>query len=401
MLPQIDNQMNNDTQTIELPSKTYKLNLNVDETVTKINGYAEKECTTKNSFLPQSVNGPIHNIIMKGNIEQLGTPDISSKVPIIPVNGNITIVLKDNDNTESQSLSVNLGSIALFKINDYSDYIYYDEDTNKWYFYKIINKIILNGSENWSLISNDDNLNHFRFTLSSSIRAINNATTRNARSDYFRPMSTNNITDVSGIAITDTQVDLTIMTKTTVSDLKSWLSSHNTNAYYILRNPVITEITNTTLINNLNTIMNSHTYKDKTVIQITNASNSTYPIITWQYYKKDNIKFETSEVDKIAGFVDNVEAVRQAVYHILMTERYAYLIYDDNYGVELEQYIGKDIEYLRNTIQGTLREALTHDLRILNVEVNNINQISDDVAEIYFTVESIYGNLQMEVNINV
>lgn len=159
-----------------------------------------------------------------------------------------------------------------------------------------------------------------------------------------------------------------------------------------------TELTNSTLLEQLDNILSMTTYKYRCHI----TSNSTPKIIIdLQYYTKDNIKFETAEVDKIAGFVDNVEAVRQAVYHILMTERYAYLIYDDNYGVELEQYIGKDIEYLRNTIQGTLREALTHDLRILNVEVNNINQISDDVAEIYFTVESIYGNLQMEVNINV
>ena len=49
------------------------------------------------------------------------------------------------------------------------------------------------------------------------------------------------------------------------------------------------------------------------------------------------------EADKIAGFVNNLEAVKQAIYHILMTERYKYTIYDDNYGVELQQYVGKRI----------------------------------------------------------
>ena len=39
------------------------------------------------------------------------------------------------------------------------------------------------------------------------------------------------------------------------------------------------------------------------------------------------------EATRIIGFVDNLDAVRQAIYHILMTERYAYLIYDDNYGI--------------------------------------------------------------------
>lgn len=116
---------------------------------------------------------------------------------------------------------------------------------------------------------------------------------------------------------------------------------------------------------------------------------------------KDGVKFEATEVDKIIGFVDNLEAIRQAVYHILMTERYAYLIYDENYGIELEQYIGQDLEYINNTIESTLQEALMHDLRITNVTVDNINQIASDIVEVKFTVESIYGNLQMEVNINV
>ena len=105
--------------------------------------------------------------------------------------------------------------------------------------------------------------------------------------------------------------------------------------------------------------------------------------------------------DRIIGFVDKLAAIKQAIYHILATERYAYLIYDDNYGIELEQYIGKGFDYLQSTIEGTLKEALTIDLRILNVIVTAINKLSIDKAEVRFTVESIYGNLQMEVIVNV
>lgn len=105
--------------------------------------------------------------------------------------------------------------------------------------------------------------------------------------------------------------------------------------------------------------------------------------------------------NKIAGFADGIEAVRQAVYHILMTERYAYLIYDNNYGIELEQYIGNDFDYLESTIQNTLKEALTIDLRIKDVIVTNITKTSKDSALIAFTVVSTYGDLQMEVELNV
>ena len=105
--------------------------------------------------------------------------------------------------------------------------------------------------------------------------------------------------------------------------------------------------------------------------------------------------------DRIIGYIDNLEAIKQAIYHILMTERYAYLIYDDNYGVELEQYVGKDLEYIEATIEDTLREALTYDLRIEDITVNSITNVEKDKVLINFTASTIYGDLILEVNINV
>ncbi len=104
--------------------------------------------------------------------------------------------------------------------------------------------------------------------------------------------------------------------------------------------------------------------------------------------------------DRIAGFVDGLEAVKQAIYHILMVERYSCLIYDDNYGVELEQYIGQDMEFIEATIESTLKEALTYDLRITDVIVTDI-QKQENIVLIKFTVKSVYGDIQMEVNVNV
>ena len=75
---------------------------------------------------------------------------------------------------------------------------------------------------------------------------------------------------------------------------------------------------------------------------------------------------------QIIGKIDDLKAIEQAIQHILSIERYAYLIYDDNYGVELEKYIGQDYSFLEATIEDTLREALTQDDRILDVVVTNI-----------------------------
>ena len=44
----------------------------------------------------------------------------------------------------------------------------------------------------------------------------------------------------------------------------------------------------------------------------------------------------------ISGTIDEIEAVEQAVFLILTTERYFWLIFSWNYGVELHDLIGKD-----------------------------------------------------------
>lgn len=105
--------------------------------------------------------------------------------------------------------------------------------------------------------------------------------------------------------------------------------------------------------------------------------------------------------DRIAGYTDGLQAVQQAVYHILNVERYSCLIYDDNYGVELEQYQGKDFEFIEATIEDTLKEALTQDNRITNVIVNTIEQVNIDKVHVKFDVISTEGIIAMEVNLNV
>lgn len=103
----------------------------------------------------------------------------------------------------------------------------------------------------------------------------------------------------------------------------------------------------------------------------------------------------------VAGKIDKLESIKQAVYHILSTERYSSPIYDDNYGVELEQYIGKDIGYIQADIENTLKEALTQDDRITNVIVNNVKKSDEqkNACVIEFTVYTIYGNYNENMSI--
>ena len=47
--------------------------------------------------------------------------------------------------------------------------------------------------------------------------------------------------------------------------------------------------------------------------------------------------------DRIRGKIDDRKAIEQAIYKILLTERYQYLIYSWNYGIELKDLFGKPI----------------------------------------------------------
>ena len=119
------------------------------------------------------------------------------------------------------------------------------------------------------------------------------------------------------------------------------------------------------------------------VIEIMNYPNKSYKLGDFQ----------------IAGKVDNLQAIEQSIKHILSVERYAYLIYDDNYGVELEKYIGKDFSYLEATIEDTLREALLQDDRIVDVEVTDISENIELQARAYQNMVYEKLNTQNDKNI--
>lgn len=104
---------------------------------------------------------------------------------------------------------------------------------------------------------------------------------------------------------------------------------------------------------------------------------------------------------RIEGQIDLLQAIRQAIFHILSTERYAYVIYDDNYGIELEKYIGKSFEFIKAGIGLDITDALMQDDRILSVDINSIMQSSLDSVLIDITVTSTEGIVSEVVTVSV
>ena len=73
------------------------------------------------------------------------------------------------------------------------------------------------------------------------------------------------------------------------------------------------------------------------------------------------------DTDRVYGYTDDVEALKQTIYLILSIERYQHLIYSWDYGVELLDLFGKPMTYCMAEIPRRIKEALTQDNRIDDV----------------------------------
>ncbi len=99
--------------------------------------------------------------------------------------------------------------------------------------------------------------------------------------------------------------------------------------------------------------------------------------------------------NRIVGFCDDIEALKQAISLIFSTERYEYLIYSWAYGSELKSNIGKDKIIAESEFKRRIREALTQDDRINNIDNFKFKYDKDSVL-ISFTVFSIYGGFSID-----
>ena len=105
--------------------------------------------------------------------------------------------------------------------------------------------------------------------------------------------------------------------------------------------------------------------------------------------------------NRIFGTCDTLEAIRQAVFKILNTERYAYIIYSWNYGIELEDLFGQPVRYVCPEIERRVKEALIQDDRITEVDNFEFDTSKRGVVSVSFDVHTIFGDLNEEMVVNV
>jgi len=126
------------------------------------------------------------------------------------------------------------------------------------------------------------------------------------------------------------------------------------------------------------------------------------PAVNDDLQKDFEIEEETSHTYKldldnstIAGYVDDLEAMKQAIYLILNIERYEYLIYSWNYGIELNDLYGQPIPFVLPELKRRITEALVQDSRILGVD-NFSFETNKGKVHATFTVHTIFGDIEAE-----
>ena len=104
--------------------------------------------------------------------------------------------------------------------------------------------------------------------------------------------------------------------------------------------------------------------------------------------------------DKIEGFVDELEALKQSIYKVLSTERYEYPIYSFSYGIAWKELIGEEEAYVRAEMKRMIQETLLRDDRITEVDGFSFT-FSGDICRCAFQVSSIYGETEIETEVEI
>ena len=103
---------------------------------------------------------------------------------------------------------------------------------------------------------------------------------------------------------------------------------------------------------------------------------------------------------RISGFINDMESIKQAIRLILSTERYAFLIYSWDYGVELIDLFGKPIPYVISELPRRIEEALLTDDRIDSV-IDFEFEKNGKKLHTTFTVVTRVGEIDYELEVDV
>ena len=127
-------------------------------------------------------------------------------------------------------------------------------------------------------------------------------------------------------------------------------------------------------------------------------------------YDNQNVEFGTEpshtykmNIDKsnVRGYADEIEAMKQAIYKILLTERYQYIMYSGDYGIETEGLFGEPVEYVCPELERRITEALEQDDRIEGVDDFEFEFPKKGVVSVKFVAKTVFGDVPAEKEVEI
>jgi Protein of unknown function (DUF2634) len=109
--------------------------------------------------------------------------------------------------------------------------------------------------------------------------------------------------------------------------------------------------------------------------------------------------FDTGEIH--AEFIDNLDAIKQAVIKAVKTVRDKYIIYSTDYGCEVQYLMGRaySLEYLQIEIPRLIQEAMIPDDRVEECSNFIVTKEGDKVYVTFDVITSVEATIQVEVEI--
>ena len=136
--------------------------------------------------------------------------------------------------------------------------------------------------------------------------------------------------------------------------------------------------------------------EEELLLEITELSEEDAPLEEEPVYRTYRMDFKNK---RIIGMVDGVEAAAQAMFKALQTRRFAYLIYDDQYGCDIFNKIGNlnlTQSYLEADLPSMIEDTFLNEEMVRGINDLEFDIISGDSVAIQLAVSTIYGDATIE-----
>ena len=200
---------------------------------------------------------------------------VRSNATTIPLNSKYMIANDSNLTYEPYykiTKQLSLGDIELAKIGTYRDYLWKNLTNGKWYKHSVIGKRIFDGTESWQI--GQSGTANWYYSISENIGGMTGSAVSQLKCNYYPYSSITSTTTGEGIWYSSSSVRIRYGTQDTPANFKTWLSTHNVLLYFILETETDTEITDTTLISQLEAIQKLQQITGTNIVEIVSTEGN-------------------------------------------------------------------------------------------------------------------------------